>query len=368
LYLSILSHYSVIFFTGAAGLYVLARIADSQLPRSVVVAWAVGQAGALALYCLLYLTHVSKIRNGIAVWATGFNAAFFHLDSGNIFTFTEVNTLNIFLFLFAHRLVAWALSLCFAGSVAFLFGKDLISGHGKSLSNRLGILLLFPFIAVWGASLAAIYPYLGSRHTVFLAPFLVAGASYFLSAISGQRLWAGLAAAAALMILSQTADKPVEPNVSKVDGGPQVMAAAVNYMKQTIPPGDRIFVDFQSSLPITYYFCGPTKIVPIETFSGEYFDFTCNGNPIVSLHTWKAGAVGFPMQFQKMALARGLKPGDQVWLYQTGWGDNLNTELDRHDPKFQCLNPRNFGPGVTVIPFVVGPDYLPTAVSQSCSQ
>jgi len=367
LYLSILSHYSVMFFAVAVGLYVLARIADLQLPRNVALAWAFGQIGALALYGLLYLTHISKIKNGIAVWATGFNAAFFHFDDGNIFTFTRVNTLNIFLYLFAHRVAAWILFLCFVASVAYLFGKDLIAGHGKSLSNRLSILLVFPFIAVWGASLAGIYPYLGSRHTVFLAPFVIAGASYFLSAISGQRLWAGLTIAAALMILSQTADKPVEPNVSKVDGGPQVMAAAVTYMKETIPLGDHILVDFQSSLPITYYFCGPQQIVPVETFNGEYFDFACNGNPIVSLHTWKAGAVGFPMQFQKMALARGLKPGDRVWLYQTGWGDNLDTQLDRRDPKFQCLNPRNFGPGITVIPFVVGPDYFPTAAPQNCS-
>ena len=367
LYLSILSHYSVIFFTVAVGLYVLARIVDSQLPRNVVLAWAFGQIGVLALYGLLYLTHISKIRNGIAVWALGFNGAFFHFDDGNIFRFTTINTLNIFLFLFAHRFVAGTLFLCFVASVAILFGKDLISGHGESLSNRLGILLLFPFIAVWGASLAGIYPYLGSRHTVFLAPFVIAGASYVLSAISRQKLWLGLVIASVLMLVSQTADKPVEPNVSEVDGGPQVMAAAVNYMKETIPRGEHILVDFQSSLPLTYYFCGPRKIVPFETFGGEYFDFTCNDDPIVSLHTWKAAAVGFPLQFQKMALARGLKPSDRVWLYQTGWGDTLDTQLDRRDPMFQCLSPRKFGPGVTVIPFVVGADYLPSATSESCS-
>jgi len=367
LYLAILSHYSVIFFTAAAGLYVLARIADSQLPRNVVVAWLMGQAGALALYAFLYATHVSRIKNSVGVWAMGYDAAFFHFDDGNIFTFTKINTLNIFLFLFAHRVVAWTVFFCFIASVALVFGRDLLSGHGKSPSNRLGILLLLPFIAAWGASLAGIYPYVGSRHTVFLAPFVIAGASYFLATISGQRLWAGAAIAAALMAVSLTTEKSMESNLSKASDSPRVMAAAVHYMKETIPQGDHILVDFQSSLPITYYFCGPKEIIPFDAFGGDYFDFACGGNPIVSLHTWKAGAAGFPLQFQKMAFARNLKVGDRVWFYQTGWGDKLDTELDRRDPMFRCLNARNFGSGVTVIPFVVGSDYFPAAASDSCS-
>jgi len=368
LYLAILSHYSVVFFVLAAGLYALARIADSQLPRKVVVAWGVGQAGALALYGFLYVTHVSKLKNSAAVWSVPFTTAYFHPTDGNVFSFTKINTVNIFLFLFAQRFVAFALLLSFVAGVAFVFGKEIVQGRRDSRSNHLGILLLFPFVAVWGASLVGIYPYVGSRHTVFLAPFAIAGASYLLAIVSRQKLWVGATIAAILMAFSLTANESMESNLSKRSDSPQVMAAAVNFMKETIPQGEHILVDFQSSLPLTYYFCGPRKIVPFETFGGEYFDFTCSGNPIVSLHTWKAGAVGFPLQFQKMALARGLKPGDRVWFYQTGWGDTLDTQLDKRDPMFQCLNPRNFGHGVTVIPFVVGRDYHPATVLQGCSR
>ena len=367
LYLAILSHYSVVFFVLAAGLYALARIADSQLPRKVVVAWAVGQAGALALYGLLYVTHVSKLRSSVAVWSVPFTTAYFHAVDGDLLSFTKINTVNIFLFLFAQRLVALVLLLSFVAGVAFVFGNDMLPGRRNSGSNHLGILLLFPFIAIWGASLVGIYPYVGSRHTVFLAPFAIVGASYLLAVVSRQRLWLGAVIAATLMAGSLMAGESMESNLSKRVDSPQVMAAAVTYMKETVPQGDHILVDFQSSLPITYYYCGPKQIIPFETFGGDYFVFACGGSPIVSLHTWKAGAAGFPLQFQKMALARGLKPGDRVWFYQTGWGDTLDTQLDRRDPMFQCLNPKNFGYGVTVIPFVVGPDYFPTTASQSCS-
>jgi hypothetical protein len=367
LYLAILCHYSVIFFVVAASVYALARIADSQLPRKVAVAWAAGQAGVLALYGFLYVSHVSKIKSSVAAWAIPFTTAYFHPTDGNVLAFTKANTVNIFLFLFARRFVAFALLLSFVAGVAFVLGEDILQKRRNSRSNHLGLLLLLPFVAVWGASLVGIYPYVGSRHTVFLAPFAIAGASYLLAAISGQRLWAGAAIAAVLMAFSLTADQSMESNLSKESDSPQVMAAAVKFMKDTIPQGDHILVDFQSSLPITYYFCGPKQIVPFEAFSGDYFDFACGGNPIVSLHTWKAGAVSFPLQFQKMAAAHGLKPGDRVWFYQTGWGETLDTRLDRRDPMFQCLNPRSFGRGVIVIPFAVGPDYFPTTALQSCS-
>ncbi len=41
LHLAILTHYSTVFFAVATGVYVLARIADGQLPRKVVTAWVI---------------------------------------------------------------------------------------------------------------------------------------------------------------------------------------------------------------------------------------------------------------------------------------------------------------------------------------
>ena len=368
LYLAIVSHYSALFFTLAVGLYALARIADSHLPRKVVMAWAAGQAGALAIYGFLYVTHVSKLKNSIAVWSTGFDSSYFHADAISLSAFTWENTLNIFLFLFAQRFVAYAMLLFFAAGVAYFFGTDLLSGKRDSPSSRLGILLLFPFLAVWGASIAGVYPYVGSRHTVFLAPFVFAGASYILATVSGRKLWAGLLLAILLMALSKTADKPVEPEVSSEDHTPAEMAAAVSYMQRSIPHGDHILVDFQSSLPMTYYFCGPRNIIAIETFQGNYFEFTCNGYPIVSLKLWKLIPRSFPMQFEKMARAHDLKPGDRVWVYQTGWGDDLGSELAAHEAAFRCLAPRKFGGGVTVTPFIVGPDFSPLPPLGDCSR
>lgn len=357
LYLAILSHYSAAFFAVAAGVYVLARIADSHLPRNVIAAWAAGQAGALAIYAFLYVTHLSKLRNSIAVWSLGFDAAYFHKDTIGIWAFTRQNTLDVFLFLFGQPLVARVMLFCFVAGVAYFFVKGLLGRQESERTSRLGILLLLPFIAVWCAAIAGVYPYIGSRHTVFLAPFAIAAASYLLAAVSRERLWAGLLIAAVLMAASNTtqASAPIQEMAEK--GSPAQMASAVSYMEQSIPQGDIILVDFQSSLPLAYYLCGPKAIFPIEMFHQDYFEFSCKGYSVVSLHIWKLIAQNFQLQFEKMAESRRLKPGDRVWVYQTGWGPDLGTDLAGHNPAFRCLAPRKSGGGVTITPFIVGPDF-----------
>jgi len=366
LYLAILSHYSAVFFAVAAGVYTLARIADSHLPRKAIVAWAVGQAGALGIYGFLYVTHVSKLKSSIVLWSTPLGTAFFHPDSVNLFTFTRENTFYIFLFLFGERYVAQIVLLCFVAGVAFFFVKGLLSRRGNLQSNRLGILLLFPFIAVWCAAIAGIYPYVGSRHTAFLAPFAIAAASYLLAAASGQRLWAGILAATLLMVVSNTSHGSVPTEEMTENQSPALMASAVSYMKQSVARGDPIAVDFQSSLPLAYYLCGPKVIFPIEMFHLNYFDFSCNGYSVVSLHTWKLIPQSFRLQFEKMARSHSLKSGDRVWVYQTGWGIDVGTDLAGHDAAFRCLAPKRFGGGITVTSFIVGANYSPEPALGAC--
>ena len=366
LYLAILSHYSAVFFAVAAGIYALARIADSHLPRRAIIAWAGGQAGALSIYGFLYETHLSKLKSSIAVWSMSFGTAYFHQDSISIFAFTRENTFGVFLFLFGERYVAEIMLLCFVAGVAFFFAKGLLSRHGNLQSNRLGILLLFPFIGVWCAAIAGIYPYIGSRHTAFLAPFAIAAAGYLVAAASGQRIWAGILVATLLMVVSNTAHGAAPTEEMTENQSPALMASAVSYMEQSVPRGDLILVDYQSSLPLAYYLCGPKVIFPIETFSGNYFEFSCNGYSVVSLHMWKVIPQNFRLQFEKMARSHSLKSGDRVWVYQTGWGADVGTELAANDAAFRCLAPKRFGGGVTVTPFIVGPDFSPEPPSGAC--
>jgi len=361
LYLAILAHYSAVFFVLTVGLYVLARVADRQLPRKLVTAWAAGQLGGVAIYLFLYVTHLSKIKNSIALWTVPFDQAFFHVDGESIFRFTGVNTWDIFLYVFGQRYVSGAMLLCFLAGIAILLGRDFAPGTGKSKSDsHLGLLLLLPFVSVWAAAIAGIYPYVGSRHTAFLVPFAVAAASFLLAFVSRQKLWAGLVLAVLLTGVSNVYGQSGETGFSRVNQSRKLMAGAVDYMEQSIPRGDLILVDYQSSLPLSYYLCGPAQPISIDRSNRDFDQFNCNGYSVVSVHFWKLKAESLAAPFKRVAHARGLKPGDRVWVFQAGWGGNLIlAELPEHFPQFRCLDPRIFGQDISVVPFVVGPDLSP---------
>jgi dolichyl-phosphate-mannose-protein mannosyltransferase len=370
LYLAILSHYSAVFFTLAIGLYSVARIADSHLPRKVVAAWAGGQAGAIAIYGFLYFTHISKIKNSIAVWGMPFDGSYFHLDREDIATFTTQQTSKIFEFMFAQEYIAHAMLLCFVAGVGFLIIRDLVSRRGNPRSCHSGVLLLLPFVTAWGAAVAGIYPYVGSRHTVFLAPFAIAAASFLLAAVCRQKLWAALLIAGLFMGASNASGSPIEPGITKENQSRALMVAAVDHIQQSIPRSDLILTDFQSSFAIVYYLCGPREIIQTnEWLRREFSDFSCGGHSFVfpSFNVWKLTPGNFPSQFEKMARAYNLKPGDRVWVFQSGWGRNLDTELPAHLPKFRCIVPKSFGDNLTVIPFVVGPDLSPATPATNCA-
>jgi dolichyl-phosphate-mannose-protein mannosyltransferase len=366
LYLAILSHYSAVFFAAAAGAYALARIADSHLPRRVVGAWACGQAGALAICSFLYVTHLSKLKSSIAVWNTGFGTAYFHADATDLFHFTWQNTLGIFLFLFRQTYIAKGMLLLFAAGVAFFLWQGLRSPRGSLQSNRLGILLLLPFATVWLASIAGVYPYVGSRHTSFLAPFAIAAGSYVLAVVCGQRLWLAFLVAALLAVGADTAHGAAPTEEIAGDRSPALMVSTVRYLEQSVAPGDVVLVDYQSSLPFAYYLCGSRTIFPVEIFKGNYFEFKCDRYSVVSLHIWKLIAASFPGQFEIMARDHHLRSGTRVWLYESGWGDDLELKLMTRNPAFRCLLPKRFGGGVTVTPYLVGPDYKPQSPLGSC--
>jgi hypothetical protein len=359
---AILSHYSALFFTLAVGFYSLLKIAEAGPPRKFVAAWAGGQALAFAIYVFLYLTHVSKIqKNEMSLWASPFDGSFFHLGQQSLLTFTREHTYAIFVFLFEQDYISEAMFWLFLVGLTLLFFRDWTSGHDRAGARRMGILLLIPFIAVWAAAVAGIYPYAGTRHTVFLDPFIIAGISCGLANIFRRQLWALLIVASLLMVGSNTSGKTSEPFIRKENQRRDLMTEAITHIQRTIPRGDPIFVDLQSSFLISYYLCAPADTIQIEGFRREFYKFGCGGYSVISTNdrAWKLNPDNFAFQFQRMAVAYGLHPGDRVWVYQAGWGANLDTELSWQVMKFRCMTPASFGDNITVIPFVTEPDLSP---------
>ena len=367
LYLAILSHYSAIFFAVAAGVYALARLVESRAPGKILVTWAMGQAGAVAILGLLYVTHISKIRNSISIWAMPFEQGYFHLGSGNFLTFARFHTLEFFSYLFENQYTATGMFLVWMVAVALLLFNDWKPLRQCTSTRFSGLLFVLPFIAAWAGAIAGIYPYVGDRHIVFLAPFVIATVSFLLATVFGRKIWAGIVIASLLVTASITSGKTFEPYISRENQSRPLMLAAAQYMRQSIPPTDLIMTDLQSSVALSYYFCGAQAMFPVKlNDAGEYFDFSCAGYSMLSFRNWKLSAREFPSQFQAMARRRGLKPGDRIWYFEQGWGVNLDRTLPWINPGFRCLVSQRFGGNISLTSFDVGPDLSPVATLTTC--
>jgi dolichyl-phosphate-mannose-protein mannosyltransferase len=364
--LAILSHYSAAFFALAAGIYALLRIFQSEIPKKVMVAWAVGQAGALAVCGFLYATHISKLKHSMAGWFTLFDQAGSPADRRHLLKFTRERTLDIFSFIFQNQHVAQFLLLLWIGAISVLLIWIWTARRETLRARYAAILLLLPIAEVWGTGVAGFYPYVGSRHTAFLAPFVIAALSYVLAAICKQKVRVAVVIAVLLAGASNTSGKAPDSFITKENQSRALMGSALNYVQQTIPPGGKILTDYQSAIMLVYYLCGPKYILPEGAFNLPVSRVRCSGYTIGSFQTWAMEPDYFLSHFEELARAQNLKPGDRVWFFGSGWNVVLGEQLPGSSSKFRCLAAKNFGANITIIPFVVDQDWSPAATATNC--
>src|SRR5258707_4991648 len=166
LYLAMLTHYSAFLFAAALGIYALFWIFMRRMPMKVVVTWAVGQLGALALAAFLYKTHLSQIGAGesrtvLEAWITYIRRSYFDRTHDNLLLFLVGHTFGVFQYLFGQLAVGDVVGLL------FLVGVFLLLREKSSTSRRLSLFLLLSFAIVGGASLVHVYPYCGTRPSAF---------------------------------------------------------------------------------------------------------------------------------------------------------------------------------------------------------
>jgi hypothetical protein len=360
-YLAILSHYSAIFFALAIGIYALVRIADAHLPRKLIVTWFVGQTGAVAIYAILYVTHISKLKGSIPGWAGTYTRFHFYGGFADIFGFLRENTPYIVGYIFGQRDVGQIMFWLWVIGIVILFVRGLTSSRGYARSSQVGILLLLPFMALWGAVVAGRYPYIPSRHTIFLAPFAVAAVSALLASVLGQKLWRGLLVATLLMSVSSALAYSSDTYTNPEDQKRAFMNAALNYVHQSIPRNELIVLDYQSGVTVGYYLCAPEETRRFYASEREFFSMNCDGRSFIAMNyrTWGLNDKNFSSTFEKFAHNYELKPGTRVWFLQTSWVAGLDTDLRSNVPKFRYLCSKRFGKSIVIIPFIVSPELLP---------
>jgi len=190
--IALATHYSAFLFLAAAGAYAAVRLAFERPPRRFLLAWVAGQAllGALAVF--FYATHIAHLRGSPLeqeVQGTWLQEAFLRQGQGAA-AFLARRTLSLFQYFFSTK-AGGAVAL-----VLFLCGIAILAARRRPVA----ILLAVPFALAAAGGLLAVYPYGGTRHDVDLAIFAYSGAGFALARLTGERLWAAVAVAAALVV------------------------------------------------------------------------------------------------------------------------------------------------------------------------
>jgi hypothetical protein len=363
LYLAMLSHYSAFLFAATLATYTILRMAERPPQSRVLLTWAIAQLGSLCLAVFLYETHLSKLsRQFSAASVPGpdfyLRNSYFESSGMNPLHFLVARTGGVFQYIFSQLVIGdLALPLFLAGIVLLWRdgkGRDKGSGKPPVRGELLATLLILPFGFTCAAAFAGRYPYGGTRHSAFLIPLAIAGISVALVRLLGRR--PGRAVAFALVVVGLCNAFPAhrQPYIARADQSRACMDQALNFIRIQIPPSEPIFSDFQSSLLLGHYLCGPSVIS---------YDRSRAGFRVAECGSWRliattADTFAFTPQdffgkWSQMAGAFRLKPGQKVWIIQQGWNIGFPDEL-RGLQEFRDLDIHAFGHNIAIFPLKVG--------------
>jgi hypothetical protein len=362
LYLAMLFHYSAFLFAAALGVYTLFRIFTERPPVALSATWAVGQLGGLALAAFLYKNHLSKLgagdsRTALQGWMSDYylQRSYFDRTHDNPVTFLVGHSFGVFQYFFGQLAVGVVMGIVFLIAVAILLRGKSFSAD-RVPSRRFGVFLLVPFVVAGDISLAHVYPYGGTRHVAFLIIPAVAGVSVAIAHLASNRWDRALAVSAVVIMACVAFGKPRQPRMERADQSRRHMADAINFIEGKIKPSDLIFTDYQSDLILGHYLC-QQRPISWDVTPANFEQFSCAGHQIVASDfraAWMFWADNFPREWQRAAQSYNLKPGETVWIIQTGWGVDLPEDLQRHYAEFRGLNFESFGRNIQIFKMTVG--------------
>jgi Dolichyl-phosphate-mannose-protein mannosyltransferase len=355
LYLSMLTHFSAMFFAGTMGAYSLWRLASARPPRPVVAVWIAGQAGALGLFAFLYFVQISKLKGGPSAQHMQMLLAnsYFHRGHDHLLGFVFARTFGVLQYTFGQLAVGDIAGLLFVAGVVVLWLEKDEKEEREPSSRQLGLLLVLPFVLNAVAAIADLYPYGGTRHSAFLLPFAIAGVSLAIVRLSRRQPATALGVALLIVAVCQVFGVPHRPFMRSEDQRRSNMTQALDAIRQNAAAGDVLFVDFQTNFLLRFYLC--PEAIPGGLPASDFRTYSCSGYRVISTNseTNVMTATLFPRRWDELMAASGLKPDQAVWVFQAGWDIALAQELRDQVPEFRDLKADSFGRNISLFKLTV---------------
>jgi len=219
----------------------------------------------------------------------------------------------------------------------------------------LAVLLLIPFIINCALGLADVYPYGGTRHSIFLAPFGLAGISVLIAKALRRRVLPAGSVAFAIVAACSVFPARHLPYIARGDQSVAHMQQAVNFIERQIPPSDALLVDDQTGLLLAHYLCRQQPVSWDRSVPG-FQTFNCANHRVIATTAdiYMFDSDSFFSALPRAERAQGWRPGNPVWVVQAGWlwGDGLAQKL-RTKPDGHGFRAVSFGRNVNIFRLTV---------------
>jgi hypothetical protein len=347
--LAVLTHYSALLFVVVTGLYGFSRVVELRKTPVLMASWIAGQAIIGATVVGLYFSHIRQLAAAgapQAIASTYLESTLFDSSKANFVTFGARATFRLFHYLFSQPVVAAVVLLLFAVGLAILWRQP--SKVGAAQPRRLMLFLLAGPLVNYAAALARAYPYGGTRHSVWLFVFVLAGASI---GLSGLKIRSDTKAviAAVLMLVCYLAPHPLGAFIRFSNQRRSLMNAAVRNLQQTAQPGSVFLLDNQSNYAFRYYFCRD-KVIDFQIPAPGFVDFSCGAyrGTVPTANSWMFTPDTLSPAVEHARTAFGVPPGQKIWFYQSGWAVDTEPGLRAAMRRMGCSDPRQFGANIVV--------------------
>ncbi len=342
-------HYSALLFALIMGIYALVRLGGVRPSRKLLMACAIGQLSALIEVGIFFKTHISLLKkSGLPqeIADTWLRKSIFHSGQDHMISFLTRNTVRFFRYLFGNGVVGVIGLIAFGLGVFLVFRK---SGRNKNI----GVLVVLPFVLAALAGLQGFYPFGGTRHDVFLAPFAILGISI---ALSYWKRWARArnTLISLALVLANIFPSPAGPFIKPKDHSRSHMADAIAALRSN-PPGSVVFTDYEGGLVLGYYLCNQAVVQPIPPYQ-PLSRSSCGQLTVIAEapsgstigQQWKFQAKDFAERIREVEKLNGLTPETDILVFRAGWSVSSDAELLKTFHTLGCDSPQFFGKNVLV--------------------
>jgi hypothetical protein len=361
--LALATHYSCLLFALIMGIYALIRLGSVRANRNLFLACALGQLSALIEVGIFFKTHITLLkRSGLPqeIADTWLRKSIFHSGKDHVVSFLLRNTVRFFCYFLGNEVVG------VLGLAAFVIGIFLVfrnsarlesSGRGGPPDSRgdagapvtnLRLLLVLPFVIAALAALGGFYPYGGTRHDVFLAPFVILGISVALS-YGGDRLWIRTAIVVLVLAVANVFPSPAGPFIKPKDQSKSLMTSAMAALRNN-PPGTIVFTDYEGGLVLGYYLCDHEVVEPVPPYQ-PFSRSSCGQLTVVAEapsgstigQDWKFRASDFAQKAREIETLYSLPREAPLLVFRAGWSVGSDVELLKSFENLGCTSPQYFG-------------------------